>query len=308
MIKIETNSMSVFDIRISPNQDKFACALVESSMRVFQIDSGAELITHNDINFDSAWSVDWQKVKDEEFVIAAYGNGGYIRAIDMKGDERLKYARKSSDYGYPHAAQLHSDSVWKLRVLDDQSYSVSDDGSFTRLHLEVNKTGFFSYSRKKEKRLSIYGNLYDLCFFDKSYIIIAQENVLLKLSKEEFSSKTLLSFRGHKNRVVSICKLDDQRFISGSWDNTLKIWDIDKRSAKITIELEAIPYNLLATRNNILHTSNNQVVVREKINLNIIKTLDFGDAKIRTFDLSQDLKTIVAGDEDGMVYIKKIEL
>lgn len=305
MIKIETDSMSIHDIKISPNQDKLACALIEAPLKVFDITSGKEIISYKDSNYDSAWSIDWHKVKEEEFVLAGYGNSGYMRIIDLEGEDRLKYGRSSSDYGYPDAAQLHSDSVWKLRVLNDQSYSVSDDGSFTRLNLILNKDGFFTYSRKNEKRLSIYGSLYDICFFDQHYIIIAKNNLLIKLSQEKFSAKGLLFFNEHQDRVVSVCKLNDQKIISGSEDKTMKIWDIHDENSEQTIKLDSTPYCLMSSNDHIFHISKNKVIIRQKTDFSIIETIVFGTANLMTFDVSNDLKTIVAGDEDGVIYIIK---
>jgi len=35
-------------------------------------------------------------------------------------------------------------------------------------------------------------------------------------------------FRGHKNGLTSVAMLDNNRFITGSWDHSIKLWDIEK--------------------------------------------------------------------------------
>ena len=39
--------------------------------------------------------------------------------------------------------------------------------------------------------------------------------------------RRMLTFQGHRDRVVAVCLSSDGRFaVSGSWDNTLRVWDV----------------------------------------------------------------------------------
>ena len=39
--------------------------------------------------------------------------------------------------------------------------------------------------------------------------------------------------KGHEDSVRTLCKIDDNYFASGSFDNTIKIWDFNKKNALI---------------------------------------------------------------------------
>lgn len=306
-MKINTNSNSVFDIRISPDQKMFACSLIDAPLKIYSLESGELLASHADINGDSSWSLDWLKYEEQEFVISGYGTTGYIRIIDCAGNDKLTYAKKSPDFGYPNAAQLHSNSVWKIRVIGNQSFSVSDDGSFTRLDLEYNpEKGTFNYTRKLEKRLSIYGNLHDFCHFEDNQFLIAQREDIYSTPKNKFSASSAGLYLGHSNRVVSICKLNDTQFLSSSWDNTIKLWNIGKREPVRSIDVDDIGYNLTVLDAFVLHTSGKSIAVRKVENLELIKNIDVSDAALKCFDITTDRQTLIAGDEEGMAFVVNI--
>ena len=41
---------------------------------------------------------------------------------------------------------------------------------------------------------------------------------------------------GHKNSVKTLCKISENYFASGSFDNKIKIWDINERKCADTLE------------------------------------------------------------------------
>jgi|GEM_PF-2700882 len=307
-MKINTHSNSVFDIRIAPDQKKFACSLIDAPLKIFDLESGEVLASHTDINGDSSWSLDWFQFEEKEFIVSGYGNYGYVRIIDSNGNDKLAYVKKSPDFGYPNAAQLHSNSVWKIRVIGNQSFSVSDDGTLTRLDLEFNpEKEMFNYTRKHEKRLSIYGKLHDFCQFVENQFLIGQREVIGATPQKRFSASSAGLYLGHTDRVVSICKLNDTQFLSGSWDKTIKLWTIGQREPVRSIDLDDVVYNLTMLDNKLIHTCGKSIVVRDHKNLEVITKIDLSDATLRCFDISKDKKTLVAGDEEGMVYIVNID-
>ena len=42
--------------------------------------------------------------------------------------------------------------------------------------------------------------------------------------------------KGHKHSVRTFCKIDDNYFASGSFDNTIKIWDFKEQKCVNTLE------------------------------------------------------------------------
>jgi len=300
-MKIETNATSAFDIKISPSQTKIACALIGHPLSILDIKTGEVLVNYTDRNYDSAWTVDWYKHNDKEYVVSGYGTGGYVRIIGEEGKDMLKYTRKSTDYGYPDAAQLHSNSIWKLVIVDNYSYSVSDDGTIARLQLEFREDAFV-YTRKHEKKTLIWGNIYNILPFDSDHLVIAIGHDIAKI--RILQKKFLNTYSEHNGRVRSLCKLSERTFVSASEDHSIKLWDIDKEEALKTIQLDATPTQVKCFNDYLIHSQGNQLVIRNK-DLELVKEITLVAEKIICFDLTNDGKTLVVGDENGNIFIEE---
>lgn len=307
-MKINTHSNSVFDLRISPDQDKFACSLIDAPLKIFSLETGELLASHTDSNMDSSWSLDWFKFEEKEFIVSGYGDSGYIRIIDTSGKDKLAYLRKSEDFGYPDAAQLHSNSVWKVRIINNESYSVADDGTFSKLTLVFNpEKETFNYTRALEKRVAINrSRLYDFCVLNEHQFLLANDNDIFETTKR-FSRSCMGLYQGHTNRVISVCKLNDQQFLSSSWDKTIKLWTIGKYEPVSSIDLDEVAWNLRISDNKLFHTEGKAIIIRNIESLEITEKIDLSEADLRCFDLSEHKKTLVAGDEAGNVYIKNLK-
>ena len=306
-MKLNSQAMDVFDIRISLNQDKFACSLIESPLKIFDLTSGELIAQHVDSNYDSSWSLDWFQINKEEFLVSGYGNNGYVRIIDSQGKDRLKYARKSDDIGYPDAAQLHSNSVWKIRTINGECFSVADDGVMARLKLDYDASkNSFKYTRKHETRLPIYGKLYDFCQFHENHFLIAHKNGIYETAKKRFSSSCAGYYKGHSNRVISVCKLNDKQFVSSSWDKTIILWNIDQYSPLESFKTSNAAYNLLVKNGQVFHADGGSIVIRGIKDLKVVDNIKITEKKLKCFDITDDLKTIVAGDERGNIFIHKL--
>jgi len=86
----------------------------------------------------------------------------------------------------------------------------------------------------------------------KNEYYLKNKNIEIKNEKNKFACvKTLL---GHTNKIVSLIELESGRLVSGSYDNTIRIWDLNDKNGneQIINESERILSLLEFERNKIL--------------------------------------------------------
>ncbi|WP_196889036.1 hypothetical protein [Aureivirga sp. CE67] len=301
---IDTQSLGVSSLKISPNQDKVALGFMEGPLKVYDMRSEKILMIYEDRLFHSVTTLDWFESVNEEFVIVGY-DSGYIRIIDMNGEDRLKYQRNSSDYGYPFAAQLHPVDVQKLKVISNQSFSISTDGVYAKLELDIDNKGYFKYSRAKEYRKKIGRFMTDVEVFNKEYLLIIQYDSILKLPQNKFHIREIQYFQD-ETEFTTICSLNVNYFITGSKNKELKIWNSEQSKSIKTIALNGIPYNLNIKNDFIFYMTTNSIHVREKSTFELLHELDFKDKIIQNFDVSEDLELLIVGFKSGEICFKEI--
>ena len=74
----------------------------------------------------------------------------------------------------------------------------------------------------------------------KNEYYLKNKNIEIKNEKNKFACvKTLL---GHTNKIVSLIELESGRLVSGSYDNTIRIWDLNEKNGeeKVINESERI--------------------------------------------------------------------
>jgi WD40 repeat protein len=302
--KIETESCSIFDIKISPSQDSFAAALIEAPVKVFAIATGAELLSISDAYGDSAWTVDWSAVDNNLFLFAGYGTSGYVKIFDSEGKSVLSCIKQSKDFGSPDAAQLHSNSIWRIKVIDNVLYTVSDDCKMFRTKLLWNGT-YFEYNRSTPKCLdcSFVDRYYEFIQWNNNFGLLASEAIFLVNLK---TMKIEATFKGHLRKVISLAKIDSERFISSSWDNTLKIWDFNTGEIVKNISLQETVYKVLVVNNRLFHSEGHLIFERDVATFDIIQSYDFHKYTVKTFDITSDGKIMISGDDNGVVFVSAL--
>ena len=72
----------------------------------------------------------------------------------------------------------------------------------------------------------------------KNEYYLKNKNIEIKNEKNKFACvKTLL---GHTNKIVSLIELESGRLVSGSYDNTIRIWDLNDKNGNEQIINESI--------------------------------------------------------------------
>ncbi len=61
---------------------------------------------------------------------------------------------------------------------------------------------------------------------------VGSENSTIKIWNYK-NGNELNIFQGHKDRIVSLCRLEHDLFASGSRDKTIKIWNFNLPATKI---------------------------------------------------------------------------
>jgi len=59
---------------------------------------------------------------------------------------------------------------------------------------------------------------------------------------------------GHEGAVNSLCQINENELISGSWDGTCKVWDIETGKVKQTLEGHTHATTVLGLDNNVIIT------------------------------------------------------
>ena len=306
MIKIETNSISVFDLKISPAQNSFAAGLIEAPLKVYSIADGKELLSIKDRKYDSAWAVDWYMQNDSTYLLAGYGTNGYIRIFDSAGENVLRYLRNSRDVGFPDAASMHTNSIWRIKVIGDQLFSVSDDKKMSSLKLAWNGT-HFEFGGGCAKYLVVNKPVYEFLHWKKNTGFITDDDGTI-YQVHLRTMKIITSFQGHTNRVVSLAKMDEKHLISFSWDKSIKLWDITTGEIIKELVLENAGYKIMVFQNSIFHTDGNYIVERDKETWEKISEHQHHKCELRIFDITSDGEKMVLGYNDGVIVIISLNL
>jgi WD40 repeat protein len=303
-MKFQTKSNGVFDIRIAPDQSRFACALIGSPLKVYALPSGAELLSINDSNYDSVWSVDWKALGNGQYLFAGYGENGYLRIFDGNGKSVIQSKHRSD--GGKDAAQIHSNSVDCLRVIGETLVSVSSDRCINLLSLaNLIEGSKFVYDRKQEQRLQYILPLHRCCRLSSTLIAIttdADEIIVLDRTKTD----RITVIPGKDEKFSGIARRSDNELITVSWSGKMKFWDLSTESVLQEIALEGPSRQVSVIGNQIVHTAGEKIVFRDAVSLEIQSELRVHDQNVRCFDLTNDGKWIVSGDDGGLVAITPI--
>jgi WD40 repeat protein len=305
-LRINTGGASVLCLKISPSQDYFACGLEESPLKVYNILTGEEIIAFSDAHYDSVSALGWKEWGTECYVVAGYAQSGYLRIVNLQGENALKYtAKNSSDYGFPSAAQLHSKRVNSLEIIDNQVFTASEDKNLVRFSLEK-KGEYFAYTRQQEKRARI-GHLVKIWDQDRllvlnSWQIIGEITYVVSLVQAN-TFKTLKKWSLFRQEVVDFAKLSDTTFVFAGNENKLWVWDWETNQIINECKTQKVPRHFRVLGEQIFHSEGQEIVVRNSKTLEKINVVNTFSKNISAMDISKDGRIIVAGDEDGDIFI-----
>lgn len=304
-MKIDTQSVSVFDVRIAPDQQRFACALVSAPVKVFALPDGEELLAVKDAHYDSAWSVDWLKEKSKTYLLAGYGENGYLRILDDTGKNVLKYSTRSSDFGYPDAAQLHTDSIQCIRVVGQELISVAHNGSMVKFPLEQAKTGTFKFKDSLLHYKKLKSTLRDVCLWQDGQVFVCNDaGKILLIDLKKWTNPR--SWVAHDAEVISLAKLNHDLLISAGWDDKIKVWNVAEKAVVREFEVSESVNKVFALNGKIVHNDGPKILVKDAESFATLQEINSHESEVLTFDLTRDGKTLVSGDDEGMVCITSL--
>ncbi len=305
-INITTGGVSVLCIKIAPSQDRFACGAVEAPLKVYDIGTGTELISFSDTNYDSVSALGWKEWGAESYVVAGYAESGYLRIISSQGENALKYAAKNStDYGFPHAAQLHSQRINSLEIIDNKVFTISDDSTLVKFSLEKEDT-HFTYTRKQEKRIRMgyqvrTWDAEKLLVFNTWQIVGDRTYVISLIHADTF--KVLKKWKLFTQEVIDFAKVSDSAFVFAGSEKKLTVYDWETNKITNECETEEPPRHFCVHGAQIIHSEGQKIVVRDRKSLEKINEIGKLPHNISAMDMSKDSKIVVAGDEDGNVLV-----
>ena len=185
------------------------------------------------------------KKNDFENPLKLISKGKTIFEIAYGNDNKTIY------FGNTNIADryLNENPIERSFSLLDFSINANPDNNYTKFYKKINgksfnfKGGMFNKTIKIGDKTVILDSKYDTIRAftftpDGKYAIIGSDNALTKVDVN--TGYKLEEFMGHDRLIwaVSVSK-DSKKMISGSWDQTIKLWEIDNAI------LEFIIYNVL---------------------------------------------------------------
>lgn len=113
-----------------------------------------------------------------------------------------------------------------------------------------------------DKELSYHDNfVYSICpqVSGSGWFTGGKDNKIMMIDAEGNPMQELL---GHEGAVNSLCQVNGTELISGSWDGTAKIWDIETGKAKQTLEGHSYATSVLGLPNGVIITGSQDKKIR----------------------------------------------
>ena len=87
-------------------------------------------------------------------------------------------------------------------------------------------------------------------------------NVLNENAKEDLPFKCIQSFKAHQEKIVCIIELNSGKIATGSYDSTIKIWNLDTFECEKTINEDGHVFCLLEFDENMILSGTNQSTIQ----------------------------------------------
>ncbi|EGR33522.1 WD repeat protein [Ichthyophthirius multifiliis] len=208
--------MGVVDIKFNPSGNILAVSSLDSYIRVWNVDEGQKIC-----EFPCQPLHNWKLGFKDEKTVVTTGEQGKIAEFNINSQQQTNIYSTSDVFQTSLA--LSSDRSKLLSVGNNEGQIFIVD---------------YKNNRKIDKLKVHNKKVRSLCFtYDDMQLITGSDDnfiSLIDLTKME----TIFSFNGHKGNVncVDCCPIDNKLFITCSYDQTIKLWDINKKSCIETVK------------------------------------------------------------------------
>lgn len=213
---------------------------------------------------------------------------------------------------------LNENPIERSFSLLDFSISTNPDNNYTKFYKVINgksfdfKGGLFNKTIKIGDKTVILDRQYDTIRAftftpDGKYAIIGSDNALTKVDAE--TGFKLEEFSGHERLIWAVSVSNDsKRMISGSWDQTIKLWEIDNTPLEFIIY--SVQESSLADKSglkigDIIYNIDGKIFKSHLEFLNYIKTKTKYDFYIRRDDENIKIKVNKTTDTFGFTFLAR---
>ncbi|NDJ77845.1 MAG: WD40 repeat domain-containing protein, partial [Chloroflexi bacterium] len=204
---LEGHSLPVNAVAFNPDGARLASGSADATVIVWDLDSGEPVTT---ITFEA--SVVGLDYSPDGSLLAIGGATNMVWLWDVESGERV-HVFEGLD-GDIKAVTFSQDGSLLAAVSESGTVYVWDAASREQLHLLAGT--------------DTYSNAYDVAFSpDGSTLAVAGENPAVVALWDTGSGERIAVLEGHFDRVHSVAfSPDGTRLASGSYDNTLRLWDV----------------------------------------------------------------------------------
>ena len=217
------HTASAVRVAMMSDNRRVVSASHDGSLRVWDIENGSELFA---LKVHEEWIND----------LALTSNG--LLAITASEDQTVKVIDLHSG-AIRHTLEGHTKGVWAVAVTPDGKYGLSGswDNSLRVWDLE---RGVVSSVHRFEE-----GSVHAIAVSSEGHLVLCavgtgpgSDNIIV--ARDLKKRENIFTLRGHSNRITSVViSADGRRAVSGSWDETMKVWDLESGTELQTIKNNA---------------------------------------------------------------------
>lgn len=288
------------------DNSKIAVAAIESPLKIYDAKTLAPLHDIKDRNYDSAFSVGWDK--DSGNLVAGYGENGYVRIFDNKGKDLVENSHsRAADY----AANLHSNGVSSTIVSSKYFINGAMNGNVSLWLKEIDKNGNYPFSKSSTvQRLKGFGKqIYAMSLSaNETMLAVAGENGKIKVV-EVADGSVKLSFDCEWPQHLS--------FINGNTElmayrhgEGIKIWPLIPKSTPRVITIKEDYYKAdYNNKNNyyVFGDSQGNLILFDVANEKTITTIKVSDRKIESLKFDNSCEHLLVADDDGRLMLFELK-
>eukprot|EP01017_Pseudomicrothorax_dubius_P011623 TRINITY_DN1438_c0_g1_i1.p1 TRINITY_DN1438_c0_g1~~TRINITY_DN1438_c0_g1_i1.p1 ORF type:complete len:325 (+),score=83.87 TRINITY_DN1438_c0_g1_i1:42-977(+) len=215
--EFDGHKLGVIDVRFNPSGSRLAVASMDSVVKIWNVDEGG-LMSEIGCNPFEAWRLEFTSNGREIFVT---GDGGKIVKYDIETKESLE-TLKTVD-AFNSAIALSRNGRWLA--------TANNLGLVFLFNLEDREHPGTPIKHEVHSKM-----IRSLCFTaDAKRLIIVSDDQHISLL-DIASNKPVQSLTGHKGNINSVdIHPTENKFITASFDQTIRVWDIDSKQSIHTI-------------------------------------------------------------------------